>query len=974
MKHQWTLDELIDSWTIQPNEWELCQRQRTEPNKLGFALLLKCFQIQARFPSQQTDVPQAAIEFVARQLKLSSAHFMSYSWQGRTIKRHRTIIRTFLGFREGNVADAEVVITWLCQEWLPHEPHQEALLSAIYQYYRNHRIEPPTKGRMTRIMNSAIRQYGDQFCETLMNRLSLSTKEQLDALVAIAEDKAPKAHSIFAKIKVDAGTISLKSMLTELEKLNHIQQLALPDDLFVDVPNSVLKQYRQRVAIEAPREVRRHPDAVRYTLLAAFCWLRRQEIIDSLIDLLLGIVKRIHANAEKVILRQVLKEIKKVYGKGKLLYKIAKVTTKQPKGVVSDVIYPVASETLLNRVVEEYETSDSYEVKIQKKARGSYARHYRRMVPLLLNRLKFQSNNEYHQPLIQALTLITQYVDSDKQYYADDEAVPLAQVVSEEWWDEVVSVTKRGKQRINRIGYEVCAFQKLREALRCREVWVQHAARYRNPAEDVPQDFEEKRPTYYEDLKQPLDAQTFINQLRQTMVDALTQFNDEFSKNEHVTILPRKKRKIKLSPLTPQPKAPHIPFLKQALQQRWPMTDLLDMLKETDLRVNFSKQFKTVSTREELDQPTWQKRLLLCLYALGTNTGFSRVGHDETARSLQHIHKRYMTKDNLRAAISEVVNAIFRIRQPQIWGEATTACASDSKKFAAWDQNLLTEWHIRYRGPGIMVYWHIDKKAACIHSQVKSVSSSEVAAMIEGVLHHCTDMQVEKNYVDSHGQSEVAFAFCHLLGFRLLPRLKPISRQKLARPYPAKAGEFENLKAIMNKPIRWELIKQQYDEMVKFATALRLGTAEAESILRRFTRHGIQHPTYKALVELGKVAKTIFLCEYLHSEPLRREIQEGLNVVENWNSANSFIYFGRSGEVATNNRDAQEISILAMHLLQISLVYVNTLMIQQVLAEPDWENRLEMEDLRALTPLIYAHVNPYGRFHLDLDERLPLDD
>jgi TnpA family transposase len=107
---------------------------------------------------------------------------------------------------------------------------------------------------------------------------------------------------------------------------------------------------------------------------------------------------------------------------------------------------------------------------------------------------------------------------------------------------------------------------------------------------------------------------------------------------------------------------------------------------------------------------------------------------------------------------------------------------------------------------------------------------------------------------------------------------------------------------------------------------------------------------------------------------LRREIQEGLNVVENWNSANSFIYFGRSGEVATNNRDAQEISILAMHLLQISLVYVNTLMLQQVLAEPEWENRLQMEDLRALTPLIYAHVNPYGRFHLDLDERLPLDD
>jgi TnpA family transposase len=350
------------------------------------------------------------------------------------------------------------------------------------------------------------------------------------------------------------------------------------------------------------------------------------------------------------------------------------------------------------------------------------------------------------------------------------------------------------------------------------------------------------------------------------------------------------------------------------------------------------------------------------------------MAHAEKPQDLLYIKRRFINKDNLRAAIAEVVNAIFRVRSPHIWGEATTACASDSKKFAAWDQNLLTEWHIRYRGPGIMVYWHIDKKAACIHSQVKSVSSSEVAAMIEGVLHHCTDMKVEKNYVDSHGQSEVAFAFCHLLGFQLLPRLKSISRQRLYLPLKEMAADFVNLQSVLTRPMRWYLIEQQYDEMVKFATALRLGTAEAEAILRRFTRKGPQHPTYKALAELGKAVKTIFLCEFLHSLDLRREIHEGLNVIENWNSANSFIFYGRSSEIATNNRTEQEIAVLSMHLIQMCMVYINTLMIQQTLAEPGWRDRLELEDLRALTPLIYAHVNPYGRFYLDMDERLPLDD
>ena len=101
--------------------------------------------------------------------------------------------------------------------------------------------------------------------------------------------------------------------------------------------------------------------------------------------------------------------------------------------------------------------------------------------------------------------------------------------------------------------------------------------------------------------------------------------------------------------------------------------------------------------------------------------------------------------------------------------------------------------------------------------------------MIEGVLRHCTEMEVEKNYVDSHGQSEVAFAFCRLLGFQLLPRLKAIHSQKLYRPEPGQPDAYPNLRLVLTRPIDWDLIAQQYDEMVKYATALRLGTAEPEA-------------------------------------------------------------------------------------------------------------------------------------------------
>jgi TnpA family transposase len=116
-----------------------------------------------------------------------------------------------------------------------------------------------------------------------------------------------------------------------------------------------------------------------------------------------------------------------------------------------------------------------------------------------------------------------------------------------------------------------------------------------------------------------------------------------------------------------------------------------------------------------------------------------------------------------------------------------------------------------------MIYWHVEKKSACIYSQLKTCSSSEVAAMLEGLLRHNSEMTVERNYVDTHGQSEIAFAFCHLLGFDLMPRLY--------LPETGTRANDTNLQPVLNRAINWELIRQEYDQMIKYATTLRLGTA-----------------------------------------------------------------------------------------------------------------------------------------------------
>jgi TnpA family transposase len=160
--------------------------------------------------------------------------------------------------------------------------------------------------------------------------------------------------------------------------------------------------------------------------------------------------------------------------------------------------------------------------------------------------------------------------------------------------------------------------------------------------------------------------------------------------------------------------------------------------------------------------------------------------------------------------------------------------------------------------------------------------------------------------------------------------------------------------------------------MIKYATAIRTGTASTEAILRRFTKANAVHPAYQAMAEVGRAQRTIFLARYLRDRDLQREIGAGLNVVESWNRANAVIFFGKGGDIATNRRDEQELSVLCLRILQAALVYVNTLMVQDVLADPMWADRLTAEDRRGLTPLFWAHVAPYGEVRLDMGRRLPL--
>jgi TnpA family transposase len=133
------------------------------------------------------------------------------------------------------------------------------------------------------------------------------------------------------------------------------------------------------------------------------------------------------------------------------------------------------------------------------------------------------------------------------------------------------------------------------------------------------------------------------------------------------------------------------------------------------------------------------------------------------------------------------------------------------------------------------------------------------------------------------------------------------------------------------------------DQMLKYTTALRLGTAETEAICGASPRRTCSTQPTRPLPNWARPSR-IFLCRYLHSEACAERSIEGLNVVEQWNGATDFVFFARRGEMVSNRQEDHEISMLALHLIQNCMVYVNTLMIHKVLAQPHWQGKLTPRD------------------------------
>lgn len=950
-------------------------------NQVTYAILFKYFESEKHFPDRAIELLPYAYERLVDQLDIYVS-FEELKWPTeRTLIRFRESIRGFLGYREMTQNDKTDLSSWLSKNILPQVPDEEELFEAAEFFCRHHKIELFSKNEMKRLLVKTSNVFEQNILNGIAQSLSNETKKILDGILKEPPDNdnnagdtsdcLPKKKFILNDFKKDTSHLKKESILYEISKYDFLKSIKLPKTLADTHPRKLLIKYATYVKIRAPSDLNAQADVLRYGQLALFCTVKTQQSADTLTELLLKILHRIQKRAEQHVDRYVLSEIKKVKGKFDTLLTLAETLQSNPKGIIEQTVYPKVSTTELEAIIKElHHRQKWYQNQVRVKALSLYNHGYRKLLKDLLKTLAFETDRKD----LRELLLAIEWIKKDESE-REISGLPYQESILKSWGSMVQKGTQdKANIVIEEKAYELAVLEHFSKELSVKNIWVKGAHQYQNPAKDMPSDFEEKKDFYFDLLDLPKEADEFIASLKNELEESLLLLNKTIPSNEKVSLIKRKKGAIKLSPSAPQEPPINLGLLHQEISRIWPNVPLIDILKEADFRIGFTKNFEGLGARSVIPKDSLQKRLLFCLYGLGSNIGLKRLATSHTGESyadLRYVKNRYLSAQHIRAAIQDIINAILEIRDPKIWGENIVGCACDSKRFNVWVQNMVGGWHGRYRSHGVMVYTHIDTKSAPIYMQITRPGDSEVGSMLTGCLRHDTEMDMSEIYTDTHGQSSIGFAFSHLLHFDLLPRIKGIHKQKLFSPSRSFKEKLPHLKlALASDPINWGKIEGHYEEVVKYTAALKTRTVEASVLLKRLSADNATHPAYQALLEIGKAVRTIFLCRYLQDENFRIQINETLNVVERFNGMMGFIFHGKQGEISTNDKEDQELSILCLHLIQVCINYMNTLMVQEVLKNPLKPYSLTVHDKRALNPMFYGHLNPHGVVSLNMTKRL----
>ncbi|AAM26099.1 MULTISPECIES: Tn3 family transposase [Bacillus] len=951
--------ELIRYYTLSDEELQIVNQQRGDHNRLGFAIQISYPRFPGRPLLAKEKIPQFLVNFLAKQIGVASWEVQNYARTRDTTRReHVNKIRNLYNLRTFTLREYRELARWLLPLAMKTE-NGYLLVEALIQEMRKRKIILPAVYAIEHLAWSVRERARKRIFKYLTKGLSSYQYEQLDTLLYTHEEKK---SSLLSWLRQPPGVIALKNFHEILDRLEFIQSLDLPLDNGKEIHQNRLIQMAREGSRYSIQHLSRFNERKRYATIMAFLIHIYAFLTDQGLDMFAKLMGRMFNRGENKHNKLFQKDGKSINEKVRLYVEIGKALI-EAKELETDPFEAVQSiiswEKFIHSVHEAESLARPIEFDYLDLLDNHYG-HFRKMAPRLLNRYVFKASST-SQTVLQALELLKEANQSGKRKIPDN--VP-TDFIKSKWMKYVYQDDK-----INRHYYEFSVFSELLNTLRSGDMWVKGSKQYKDFEEYLlpPHTWQHMKQTQQIPLEFTEDVEKYLNKRFEQLDIELSKVNCLIANQDlqGVTIYGDKIQVASLKKMVPE----DVEEITRLVYDLLPRIKLTDLLVEVDTWTQFSKHFVHLHTQKA---PKEKSILFAAILSDGINLGLSKMADacpNISYSQLAWIADWYIRDESYTKALGDIAN--FHHKQPfsSYWGEGTTS-SSDGQFFrAGGTSSPLAQVNGKYgHDPGLSFYTHISDQYHPFYVQVIS-SSEEAPHIIDGLLYHETDLQIEEHYTDAAGFVDHIFGMCHMLGFRFSPRIKTIDNHKI---YTLSVPTiYDHINFMVGGTIQVKKIRENWDEILRLVSSVRQGTVTASLILKKLSSYPRQNSLCIALREIGRIERSLYMLKWIQDPEHRRKVQVELNKGESKNSLARAVFFNQLGEIRDRSYEDQLHRASGLQLIISAIVTWNSIYISRAI-ETLRNNGIHIpeEYIQHISPLGWEHIALTGDYIWNLNQEL----
>lgn len=748
-KCYYTAKELQEIYTPTPVEIIFGRTSTTgEDNYLNLMVLLKCFGRLGYFPKLSA-IPDSVVNCVRTHLKLDSHLELGYQYP-QTLSRHKKAIRSYLQvlpFNQDAYRFCEDVIKTSA---LVMDNPADLINVAIEELVKE-RYELPPFSTLDRLVRHLRSQVNQQLFSQVTSQLSTEAQGRFNNLLESYPHQQRSSYNNLKKLPKKSSRNHLNDLLvhlTWLETLGDVQSLLQP------LSSSKIKHFAAEAKAINASELKEMNSLKRLTLLLCLVYSAQVQTRDSLLNMFLKQMKRIQnkAREELEVFRQKNQE-----------------TTEKLVSVLTNVLHVVQEPSPDNQTFEEIqgilqlqggveqlldecEAVNAYKENNYLPLLWRFYKSHRSAFFRVMNALNFASTSS-DERLVRAVEFLLQNAHRRGEWLPAK--VDLSWV--SEAWRKLVFASHQ-ERKMKRPHFEVCIFSYLAAELKSGDICVLGSESYGDYRLQLLtwSECEPKVGEYCQNLGFPPDADGLIEHLQAWLRETAQSVDQDYPNNTSVVINETGEPVLKRA--SRQSHRSSLQALEALIQERMPERNLIDLLRNVDYWTNFTRHFGPFSGSDpKLDRA--HERYLLTTFTYGCNLGPTQAARHMrgvvTPQMLAFVNQRHVSLKGLNSALTDIINRYHVLDLPKLWGDGTSA-AADGTKYDLYEQNLLSEYHIRYGGYGGIAYHHVADTYVALFSHFISCGTWEAVYILEGLLQNQSEIQPQQIHADPQGAEGTA--------------------------------------------------------------------------------------------------------------------------------------------------------------------------------------------------------------------------